>query len=328
VRSLERALLHEPRDLLALKVAQDLYFVLGQNEDLHGVVAGVLSAWRPGGPGWGYVQGMYAFGLEENTEYRKAEEFARLALDDNRHDVWATHALAHVFEMEGRTEEGIAFLTQSAKDWELSFFAIHNWWHLALYHLERGEIEEVSTLYDGPIRGSRSSEWLSVADAASLLWRLSLFGVDVRQRADRLSSDVEPLLREPVYIFNDLHAVMVLGLVGNDDRIERIITTARRRSVGSNRAVAERVGLALLEGFRSFAAGRFDHAVEVLSGVRHAVRAVGGSDAQRDVIALTLIAAAVRSGQTEYARTLEGERLQRRPTGSDATERLFVANAP
>src|SRR3984957_13382600 len=35
-RSLERALLHEPRDLLALKVAQDLYFFLGQSEDLRG----------------------------------------------------------------------------------------------------------------------------------------------------------------------------------------------------------------------------------------------------------------------------------------------------
>ena len=132
--------------------------------------------------------------------------------------------------------------------------------------------------------------------------------------------------RNPVYIFNDWHAVMVLSLIGRDDRAEHVITDARRRSVGSNRAVAERVGLGLLEGFASFASGRFDRAVDVLSGVRPAVWAVGGSHAQRDVIDLTLIAAAARSGQADYAGALGSERVQRKPTGARATEQLLVSN--
>src|SRR3984957_9588501 len=60
-RALERALLAHPRDLLALKVAQDLYFFLGRRLDLRDVAARVLPAWPPGQPGWGYVQGIYAF---------------------------------------------------------------------------------------------------------------------------------------------------------------------------------------------------------------------------------------------------------------------------
>jgi tetratricopeptide (TPR) repeat protein len=326
-RALERALLHEPRDLLALKVAQDLYFFLGQSGDLRGVVARVLTGWRSEHPGWGYVQGMYAFGLEENAEYREAEEFARLALANNAQDVWAIHALAHVFEMEGRHEEGIAFLSESAEDWQSSYFAIHNWWHRSLYHLERGEIVDVLALYDGPIRGSRSSEWLDIVDAASLLWRLSLLGVDVGRRIEALSVDIEPLLGEPVYLFNDWHAIMALGLAGRRDAVERVVATARRRSVGSNRAVAKRVGLALLEGFTSFAAGRFDDAVEVLSAARAAAGAVGGSHAQRDVIDLTLIASAARSGRNEYANALVDERVRRKPAGQRATEQLLIANA-
>lgn len=326
VRSLERALLHEPRDLLALKVAQDLYFFVGRSEDLRGVVARVLSAWRPGEPGWGYVQGMYAFGLEENADYRAAEESARLALEENRHDVWATHALAHVFEMEGRTEDGITFLSESAKDWQSSYFAVHNWWHQSLYNLERGEIAEVLGLYDGPIRGGRSSEWLDIVDAASLLWRLSLFGIDVGSRAEELAEDIEPLLGEPVYLFNDWHATMALSLAGRVDAVERVITATRRRSVGSNRVVAEQVGLALLEGFKSFAAGRFDDAVEALSAVRPVARAVGGSHAQRDVIDLTLIAAAARSGRTDYAHAFIEERVQRKPGASVATGQLLMAS--
>jgi len=133
-RSLERALLCHPRDLLALKVAQDLYFFLGNRLELRDVAARVLPAWPRDLPGWGYVQGIYAFGLEENADYRQAESRARAALDHNRRDVWSVHALAHVFEMEGRQREGADFLGGSSGDWSGSYFSVHNWWHKGLFH--------------------------------------------------------------------------------------------------------------------------------------------------------------------------------------------------
>jgi hypothetical protein len=217
-------------------------------------------------------------------------------------------------------------LAQSANDWQSSYFAIHNWWHQSLFHLERGEIEQVLGLYDGPIRGSRSSEWLDLVDAASLLWRLSLFGIDVEKRATELSGDIEPLLGEPVYLFNDWHAVMALSLAGCRDEVERVTTAVRRHSLGSNRVVAERVGLVLLEGFDFHASGRFDDAVEVLSEARPFARAIGGSHAQRDVIDLTLIAAAARSGRVDYADALVKERLQRKPAAASAMGHLLSAS--
>ena len=106
-RSLERALLYHPRDLLALKVAQDLYFFLGNRLELRDTAARVLPAWPRDLPGWGYVQGIYAFGLEENADYRQAEVRARAALEHNPKDVWSVHALAHVFEMEGSQRDGV-----------------------------------------------------------------------------------------------------------------------------------------------------------------------------------------------------------------------------
>ncbi len=80
---LERALLHDSRDLLALKVAQDLYFFLGQSRGVRGVVARVLGAWPPDRAGWGYVLGMHAFGLEETGDYERAEICARAALQNH-----------------------------------------------------------------------------------------------------------------------------------------------------------------------------------------------------------------------------------------------------
>ena len=99
---LERALLHESRDLLALKVVQDLSFLIGNQRDLRDAVERVFGAWTSDRPGYGYVCGMYAFGLEENGQYEAAEVQARRAIAENPRDVWAVHALAHIFEMEGK----------------------------------------------------------------------------------------------------------------------------------------------------------------------------------------------------------------------------------
>jgi hypothetical protein len=325
-RSLERALLCHPRDLLALKVAQDLYFFLGNRLELRDVAARVLPAWPADLPGWGYVQGIYAFGLEENADYRQAESRARAALDHNPKDVWSVHALAHVFEMEGSQRDGVDFLTASAGDWSGSFFAIHNWWHRTLYHLELGEIGEALRLYDSPIRAGRSTEWLDVVDAAALLWRLSLFGVDVTGRAVQLAADIDDLVGEPVYIFNDWHALMAFGLAGDHERVERVILGNRHLTAPTNRAAAERAGLDLLEAFGAFAAGRPDRAIDLLIDIRPRANAVGGSHAQRDIIDLTLIAAAARSGDDSLVRALVTERVARKPSAGASARQLAIEN--
>jgi tetratricopeptide (TPR) repeat protein len=323
---LERALLHHPGDLLALKVVQDLYFFLGARPELRDVVARVLPAWVPGQPGWGYVQGMYAFGLEENASYRQAEACARAALGADPGDVWAIHALAHVYEMEGRQRQGVAFLTETAPQWSDSYFAPHNWWHRALYHLELGEMETVLDLYDHRIRITGATEWLDLVDAASLLWRLWLFGVDVDQRARALSTDVQPLVGQPIYVFNDWHAAMTFGVAGRDDLNQRLLTANRDRAVGTNRSVLQRVGLRLLEGFTAFGAGQTDRAIELLIDLRPTAQAVGGSHAQRDVIDLTLLAAAARAGDGSLIQALTAERVAAKPAAAVAARQVVAAN--
>ncbi len=326
-RSLEEALLVHPRDLLALKVAQDLYFFLGNRLDLRDVAARVHGHWPQGQPGWGYIQGIYAFGLEENADYRQAEDRARAALSDNPRDVWAVHALAHVFEMEGSQQTGVTFLTSSVSDWSASYFATHNWWHRALYHLELDQISQAVALYDDPIRSGRSTEWLDIVDAAALLWRLSLFGVDVAGRAKELAADIDALAEEQIYIFNDWHAVMAFGLAGDHEQSNKLADLNRRLTAPANKAAAQQAGLALLEGFTAFAAGQPGRAIDLLIGIRSRAHAVGGSHAQRDIIDLTLIAAAARAGQQNLASALVAERIARKPTAGPAARQLLAHNA-
>jgi hypothetical protein len=189
------------------------------------------------------------------------------------------------------------------------------------------ELDQALALYDNPIRANRSTEWLDVVDAAALLWRLSLLGVDVTARAQQLASDIDPLLDQPVYIFNDWHAAMALSLAGNHDRVERLVAANRHLTAETNRAAADRAGLALLDGFSWFASGRPERAIDLMIDIRPRAHAVGGSHAQRDIIDLTLIAAAARAGHHSLAQALIAERVARKPTSLTAARRLLAESS-
>jgi tetratricopeptide (TPR) repeat protein len=62
---------------------------------------------------------MYAFSLEEYGNYAKAKKHAKLALSLDPKDCWATHALAHCYEMCGEYEVGLKFMQENEEDWKV-----------------------------------------------------------------------------------------------------------------------------------------------------------------------------------------------------------------
>ncbi len=79
VRRYGEILLEYPRDLLALQVAHVGDFFNGSSTMLRDRVAQVLPEWDTSAPGYNYVLGMYAFGLEETGLYSRAEDVGRRA---------------------------------------------------------------------------------------------------------------------------------------------------------------------------------------------------------------------------------------------------------
>jgi tetratricopeptide (TPR) repeat protein len=325
-RLLDRAVAIDPHDLLALRLSHDLSFFLGDSKNIRDVVARARYAWRESDPLFGAVQGMYAFGLEETAEYRRAEESAQAALRADQSDVWAIHALAHVLEMEGRTDEGIDFLSGSSVRWEDSFFAVHNWWHLALYFIEEDRLYSALSVYDDAIRKSDSGEWLDLVDAAALLWRLWLLGVDVKRRAEVLVDLLEPRTDDALYVFNDLHAIMAFSLAEREDLVRAVIDANRREDGTTNSLVHALSGAELFQGFGQLAQGDAAGAGERLLRARSRSSAIGGSVAQRDIIDQTLIASAARSGDQGLVRALTSERVERKSSTADSVGRLVAAN--
>ena len=231
---LEDLTIDQPRDVLALQAGHQIDFFTGNARMLRDRIARSLPAWDEKMPGYHAVLGMHAFGLEETADYARAEAQGRRAVELEPRDGWAHHAVAHVMEMQSRQRDGIAWMRQGSENWtKESFLQVHNWWHLALYHFELGEMDEVLALYDGPIFGARSTIALNMVDASAILWRLHLGGVDVGDRWAVLAESWEPHAAATSYAFNDAHAMMAFVGANRSDLARRLLS-AQESAIGGS----------------------------------------------------------------------------------------------
>ena len=317
-RILEDVSIAYPRDALALQAGQLTDFLLGESRMLRDRIGRALPHWDRAMPGYHAIQGMLAFGLEETGLYDRAEAAGREAIALEPRNGWAQHAVAHVLEMQDRREDGVVWMREDIRRWtDESFFAVHNWWHLALFHLGLGQTEEVLNLYDGPIWGARSTLAFDMVDASAMLWRLHLLGVDVGDRWTALADSWAPAVGESLYAFNDAHAAMAFVGAGRTDALAALREAQGRALArpGDNAGFVADVGRPVVEGLAAFGQGDWKGAIEALRPVRNRAGRFGGSHAQRDVIDLTLIEAARRAGDTALHAALLAERDAARPLG-------------
>jgi hypothetical protein len=141
-----------PHDILALTVAHALDFHLGKPHMMRDRIAQVLPRWTAAVPGYPSILAMYAFSLEENGQYRRAEKMARRALALDPEHAGAIHVVAHVMEMQGRAHDGLAFLAETETVWaEGTALSLHLAWHRALFYLEASDFKSALATYDALI---------------------------------------------------------------------------------------------------------------------------------------------------------------------------------
>ncbi|MNF27610.1 hypothetical protein D3C85_179670 [compost metagenome] len=315
-QTLEDLSIAQPRDILALQAGHQVDFFSGNSRMLRDRIARALPAWSAGMPAYHAVLGMHAFGLEETADYAAAEAAGRRAVELEPRDGWAQHAVAHVLEMQCRQREGIAWMRASPQAWAAdSFFQVHNWWHLALYHLELGEIDEVLALFDGPVYGAQSGVVMDLVDAAALLWRLHLQGIELGNRWQAVADRWQPLANAGNYAFNDVHAMMALVGANRPQAARALLETQQQtmRGGADNARFTAEVGHPVSKAIFAFGDGNYGETVRLLRPVRNIAQRFGGSHAQRDLLDLTLIEAAFRAGQKDLATALCNERLAVRP---------------
>jgi hypothetical protein len=303
-----------PRDILALVVAHALDFRLGLRRMLRDRIAQVLPEWHAAVPGYASVLAMYAFGLEENGQYRRAEKMARRALEVDPRHPGAIHVIAHAMEMQGRGHEGLEFLAATEPAWIDTSFAVHLAWHRALFHFDDDDARSALAVYDTQIAQSRAMSEL--ADASALLWRLQIRNIRLGERWSRLADlwDTQALAgARPFYI---AHAMMAFAAAGRAAAMQRLFDLLRHADMSGALAAHSEEDLIVpfCEALLAFSRGDYASCVEWLGGVHHIAHQCGGSHAQCDLIQLTFVEAASRANKTNLARALVAERTAQKPS--------------
>ncbi|MDG1168670.1 MAG: tetratricopeptide repeat protein [Sulfitobacter sp.] len=315
IEAVEEILRALPHDTLSAKLSHGIRFMLGDSAGMRTSVERVLDAHGAHHSCRGYLMGCHAFTLEETGEYAQAERTGRAGLELAADDAWGLHAVAHVYDMTACPDAGIALIDGNTAAWAASNnFRYHVWWHKALLHMERGELDFALGLYDAQIRADKTDDYRDIANATSLLMRLELEGVDVGARWDELANFSEARVEDGCLVFADLH--YLLALTGADRGPAAAKMTARfARDAVKNGEMPARVdapGTAALAGLNAFSEGRYDTAFLNLAAARPLMSTIGGSHAQRDVFERMTIDAGLRAGRYDATSAILRDRLKQR----------------
>jgi tetratricopeptide (TPR) repeat protein len=306
-----------PHDILALAVAHALDFHLGRPRGMRDRIAQVLPRWTAAVPGYPSLLAMYAFALEENGQYRRAEKMARRALALDPEHAGAIHVVAHVMEMQGRAHDGLAFLAETETAWaEGAALSLHLAWHRALFYLEASDFKSALSTCDALIASAGTFDIPVLADGSALLWRLQLQDIDVSDRWQMLANRWEMQTLTDARSFYIVHAMMAFAAAKRASAAARLIEALRAGDQDGTQSLSpeEAIALPLCEALLAFARNDYAACVEWLVRVRHIARRCGGSLAQCDLIHLTLTEAALRARKANVASTLVAERIAQKPT--------------
>ena len=309
-RAMSAHLADYPRDLLVFQRLYFVWFWQGKFPEMLGLAA-TLTRYHPGSS---FMLGLHAFALEEAGRCDEAARMAQVAIQKNPRDAWAVHAFAHSLYEMAAFDAGIRHLPPAIHPCtHLGWFKNHLLWHLTLMHFAAGEYERASQLGRTIFEREPSSIPGDLHDSISLLWRLELAGLDVRERWPPFARIAAGRLDKQGLLFHAAHLAMALSAGGDWTVADRQLAMLKERGARDRSGVAGGVLVPLVEGIHAFSARDYRRAVERIEPVSSRIIELGGSRAQRDVFHDTLLEACFRAGDLDRARRLLVERVARRP---------------
>lgn len=330
----EQILAGHPRDVLAFRLAHFNNFWLGRPGDMRASVERVKPKWSRELPGYGTILSCHCFSLEECGDYGPAEASGRAAIEIDPGDVWGTHAVAHIMEMQGRHAEGIAWLDELERNWDGAANLVHHlWWHRALFHLERRETDAVLDLYDrrfrnleSPLTVAQPDLYIDVQNAASMLFRLELLGIDAGDRWNEVADKAEARIGDCLSAFTLPHWMMALAATGRDEAARKMLDGMRAAGAGEGTVaqIVGRIALPVCEAVLAHRKRDYVRALDLMRPVLGEMHQLGGSHAQQDVLVQLYLDAAVKADCADDVRLI----LKRAGRdGGDLSKRVGYAAA-
>jgi tetratricopeptide (TPR) repeat protein len=296
-----------PRDLLAAKVAEFLYYVLGQQHEGPRFLRHMTRLAEANKDDPDFLA-IYAFAYELCGDLPAAQQTADRALQLEPKNPWAHHCMAHIYLRKGDTHGGLEALESYLPIWIAAGRVIHchNVWHLALAHLDALDSQHALDLYARHIWNITPECVGDQIDAISLLWRLEMAGTDVGRLWDSVADHVEAHVKEHYMPFLDAHFVYALARSGRiavvDEWLALVVQRAASPDQEARRSWAP-VGRPLIEASAALARGDAARSAALLDPVMSDITIVGGSDAQVDLFRLAYFHSLLQCGRKTDAKS-------------------------
>ena len=212
------------------------------------------------GDDW-WLQGLLGFAQVEMGPFDRAELSIEKSLSAYPRNAHGAHFRSHLYYETGQTEAGYAFIT----DWQSIYpkegqMHCHIAWHIALWALARGDVEEMWRVVDRDIvpGGAWGPPLNVMVDLAAVLYRAELAGVAVPQARWQVVCDYAAThFPSPGLGFADAHAALAYAMAGRSDALERIVKGAKGPASDIVSALAEAFGAIAEQDWAK--ANGFDH---------------------------------------------------------------------
>jgi hypothetical protein len=217
-------------------------------------------------------------------------------------------------EMQGRQREGIAWLEGLAPHWAgTNQLQHHLWWHRALFHYEQREFDAALALYDerfrkldSPLTQSQPDFIIDIQNAASMLFRLELQGVEPGNRWVEIADKAEQRIGDCLSPFTLPHWMMALAATGREQTARLMLAGMRAYAEGlnANASVVKEVALPVAEAVLAHRRGEYSAALDRMRPLIAQTQRMGGSHAQHDVLRQLFLDCAVRAEKSDDIRLI------------------------
>ncbi|PWN03807.1 pyridine nucleotide-disulfide oxidoreductase [Nocardioides silvaticus] len=308
-------LAEHPRDAVLLSVAMPTIAFAGVTE----VPAEAWAIVERAAPAYGddpWFLGLLAFVRQEQRRYDEAMKLATTALAADPTSGHAAHARAHAHYETGDHGPGLAWMDAwIAGDGAATESLTHFSWHAALHELSLGDLEAVRRRYETQLQPLHAVGCRALVDTGSMLYRWALTpdaeAVPGLEEVARITG--RRTLEAPATAFLGMHSAVTLLALGDLDGLRRLShRCAQHPHVGLREVVAP-----LADALGDLGSGRASQAADRLAVLAPHCWRLGGSDAQREIVEETRIAALLRAGRYDEARLVLDARLDRRPSPRD-----------
>ena len=314
-RPLVAHLAAHPRDALLLSTAVPTIAFAGVTE-VPGQAWAIVERAAPAyGDDWWFT-GLLAFVRQEQRRFDEAMALSCRSLAREPAAGHSAHARAHAHYETGDHEAGLSWMDEwvtgdGAGTESLSHFS----WHAALHELSLGDLDAVRARYDAQLRPAGCLGCRALVDTGSLLyrWALTPGAADVPGLDAVVTAVGRDVLERPATPFLALHAGVALLALDDGPGLATLAGWAEAHPRPTQREVVA----PLVRALADMQAGRCSAAADALATLGGALPRLGGSDAQREIVEETRIAALLRAGRLDEARLVLDARLDRRHSPRD-----------